>query len=140
MCNAIVMQAMPEGGICYFNCGPDLGASQPHKHLQIVPLPLIPVREAATPLPGSLDLACNTTAYTAESGCEAIVTDSALLDTGAGWGARSGGGGGGRWKWQAKCIGLKLSVSPVVELRQLPFRSYATRVPPPDSCELTHSS
>ncbi|KAL3142943.1 hypothetical protein ABBQ38_003229 [Trebouxia sp. C0009 RCD-2024] len=28
------------GGLAYFNCGPESGASQPHKHVQVVPLPL----------------------------------------------------------------------------------------------------
>ncbi len=37
-----VMQAMPRGGLAYFNRGPVSGASQPHKHIQIVPLPLNP--------------------------------------------------------------------------------------------------
>jgi ATP adenylyltransferase len=36
------MGAMPRGGLAYFNCGPLSGASQPHKHLQVVPLPLLP--------------------------------------------------------------------------------------------------
>jgi len=35
-----VMHAMPRGGLSYFNRGPVSGASQPHKHIQIVPLPL----------------------------------------------------------------------------------------------------
>lgn len=34
------MQAFPKGALAYFNCGPESGASQPHKHIQIVPLPL----------------------------------------------------------------------------------------------------
>jgi len=33
-------QAMPGGGLAYFNCGEHSGASQPHKHTQVVPLPL----------------------------------------------------------------------------------------------------
>ena len=37
-----VMHAVPGGGLMYFNRGPMSGASQPHKHLQIVPLPLNP--------------------------------------------------------------------------------------------------
>ena len=125
-----MMQAMPEGGICYFNCGPDSGASQPHKHLQIVPLPLTPAREAATPFFRSLDLACSAAASTAESGSEAGVTDSATFDRGSRRGAKGGGdnGSGGQG------VSLRPSVSPVVEVRQLPFRSYAIRVPPPDRC------
>lgn len=35
-----VLQSMPQGGVAFFNCGPLSGASQPHKHTQIVPLPL----------------------------------------------------------------------------------------------------
>lgn len=34
------MQAFPDGALAYFNCGPVSGASQPHKHVQVVPLPL----------------------------------------------------------------------------------------------------
>lgn len=30
-----VPQAMPQGGIAYYNCGPESGASQPHKHVQV---------------------------------------------------------------------------------------------------------
>ena len=38
-----VVRAMPKpyGGLAYFNCGPQSGASQPHKHIQVIPLPLI---------------------------------------------------------------------------------------------------
>ncbi|PSC73596.1 ATP adenylyltransferase [Micractinium conductrix] len=35
-----VMQCMPRGGLAFYNCGPASGASQPHKHVQVVPLPL----------------------------------------------------------------------------------------------------
>lgn len=35
-----VVQAIPQGALAYFNCGPESGASQPHKHIQVVPLPL----------------------------------------------------------------------------------------------------
>ena len=31
---------MPNGGMAFYNCGPESGASQPHKHVQLVPLPL----------------------------------------------------------------------------------------------------
>ncbi len=34
------LQAFPHGALAYFNCGEEAGASQPHKHTQIVPLPL----------------------------------------------------------------------------------------------------
>ncbi|GMH41382.1 hypothetical protein BSKO_09292 [Bryopsis sp. KO-2023] len=34
-----VMESMPNGGLAFFNCGPQSGASQPHKHIQVVPLP-----------------------------------------------------------------------------------------------------
>ncbi|KAF6265779.1 ATP adenylyltransferase-domain-containing protein [Scenedesmus sp. NREL 46B-D3] len=34
-----VLDAMPRGGVAFYNCGEHSGRSQPHKHLQIVPLP-----------------------------------------------------------------------------------------------------
>ncbi|WIA11719.1 hypothetical protein OEZ85_011814 [Tetradesmus obliquus] len=34
-----VLAAMPRGGVAFYNCGEHSGRSQPHKHLQIVPLP-----------------------------------------------------------------------------------------------------
>jgi len=40
-------QAMPGGGLAYFNCGAHSGASQPHKHTQVVPLPLATPAELA---------------------------------------------------------------------------------------------
>ena len=79
------------GGVCYFNCGPDSGASQPHKHLQIVPLPLSPGCDAVTPFYRLLDESC--TSVTSISGG---------------------------------------SVVPPVEVKVLPFRSYAARLPPPE--------
>jgi ATP adenylyltransferase len=36
------MAGMPGGGLAYFNSGPASGASQPHRHTQVVPLPLAP--------------------------------------------------------------------------------------------------
>jgi len=35
-----VLCCMPNGGLVYFNCGENSGASQPHKHIQCIPLPL----------------------------------------------------------------------------------------------------
>eukprot|EP00890_Picochlorum_soloecismus_P003465 jgi/Picsp_1/4119/NSC_01629-R1_ap4a phosphorylase ii len=35
-----VVCCMPAGGLAYFNCGENSGASQPHKHIQCIPLPL----------------------------------------------------------------------------------------------------
>lgn len=32
---------MPRGGVAFYNCGEFSGRSQPHKHLQVVPLPFI---------------------------------------------------------------------------------------------------
>ncbi len=54
-------------GLAFHNGGAEAGASQPHKHLQVLPLPLIPNSEHALPLealvkqanlsaPGTLDL------------------------------------------------------------------------------------
>lgn len=36
-----VVESMPgDGGMAFFNCGPISGASQPHKHIQCIPLPI----------------------------------------------------------------------------------------------------
>ena len=40
-----VMSVMPGGALAYFNRGSVSGASQPHKHLQVVPLPLNDLNE-----------------------------------------------------------------------------------------------
>jgi ATP adenylyltransferase len=73
---------MPLGGVAFYNCGPASGRSQPHKHVQVVPLPL---DERQAPVPPI-----------------ASVTDVALADA---------------------------APLAAVELRQLPFRAYATRLP-----------
>lgn len=41
---------MPQGGLAYYNSGPISGASQPHKHMQIVPLPLAEDHPPVVPL------------------------------------------------------------------------------------------
>lgn len=43
-----VMRCMPSGGLAYFNRGSLSGASQPHKHVQVVPLPLLPPPDSPT--------------------------------------------------------------------------------------------
>ena len=50
------VQAYPDGAIAYFNSGKDAGASQPRKHLQILPQKLDGNRTAPLPL---RDLAVN---------------------------------------------------------------------------------
>eukprot|EP00892_Ulva_mutabilis_P006083 jgi/Ulvmu1/3847/UM018_0063.1 len=50
-----VIDAMPYGGLAYFNHGPDSGKSQPHKHVQVVPLPLSRAVDAPVPLQDVLD-------------------------------------------------------------------------------------
>lgn len=39
---------MPSGGVAFYNCGEHSGRSQPHKHLQVVPLPFA---SGAPPVP-----------------------------------------------------------------------------------------
>jgi sulfate adenylyltransferase (ADP) / ATP adenylyltransferase len=41
---------MQGGGLAYYNCGPSSGASQPHKHVQVVPLPLAEGLHHLTPM------------------------------------------------------------------------------------------
>ena len=78
----MLVQAFPEGGLAYFNHGPASGMSLPHKHLQIVPLPL-----------GSQD---------SGSG----LPTGHILEAAVG----------------------EAPAGEVVEVRQLPFRSYACRI------------
>ncbi|CAK0784806.1 hypothetical protein CVIRNUC_008010 [Coccomyxa viridis] len=53
------MQAFPKGALAYFNCGGEAGASQPHKHTQIVPLPLADSSSCAgSPFEGTVLEAC----------------------------------------------------------------------------------
>jgi len=42
-----VLRSMPQGGLGFFNCGEHSGRSQPHKHVQIVPLPFVQGQPAA---------------------------------------------------------------------------------------------
>lgn len=51
------MQAYPHGALAYFNCGPLSGASQPHKHVQLVPLPLDACSTAAIPTAAIIEAA-----------------------------------------------------------------------------------
>lgn len=44
-----VLHAMPSGGVAFFNCGEHSGRSQPHKHLQVVPLPFADDAAPAAP-------------------------------------------------------------------------------------------
>lgn len=45
------------GGLAFFNCGEASGHSQPHKHVQIVPLPLGPHSEVSVPIQPLVDAA-----------------------------------------------------------------------------------
>lgn len=53
-----VLHAMQPGGLAFFNVGPISGASQPHKHVQVVPLPLAGGLLAEPPLDGYVRRAC----------------------------------------------------------------------------------
>ena len=56
-CLSASIQEMPRGGVAFYNCGPHSGRSQPHKHVQVVPLPLHPDGPEALPLQGVIDQA-----------------------------------------------------------------------------------
>jgi len=55
-----VLQALPQGGLAFYNCGEHSGRSQPHKHLQIVPLPFTPSQPAEAPVQGVVQVAAST--------------------------------------------------------------------------------
>ena len=46
---------MPRGGLAFYNCGPVSGASQPHKHVQVVPLPLDDPERSSSSSSGASD-------------------------------------------------------------------------------------
>jgi ATP adenylyltransferase len=48
---------MPNGGLAFYNCGPLSGRSQPHKHVQVVPLPLHESQHNAPPIQVAIDAA-----------------------------------------------------------------------------------
>ena len=41
---------MPSGGLAFYNCGEHSGHSQPHKHMQLLPLPLSSSHPGPTPM------------------------------------------------------------------------------------------
>ncbi|KAI8462453.1 MAG: ATP adenylyltransferase-domain-containing protein [Monoraphidium minutum] len=52
-----VLLAMPQGGVAFYNCGEHSGRSQPHKHLQVVPLPFDERQPPAPPLQAAVGAA-----------------------------------------------------------------------------------
>jgi hypothetical protein len=54
-----VLHAMPSGGMAFYNCGEHSGRSQPHKHLQVVPLPFDAAQPARPPVQPAVDTACD---------------------------------------------------------------------------------
>lgn len=53
-----VLRAMPRGGVAFYNCGEHSGRSQPHKHLQVVPLPFDSGQSPRPPMADVVDAAC----------------------------------------------------------------------------------
>ncbi|GAB4819124.1 hypothetical protein N2152v2_006170 [Parachlorella kessleri] len=103
-----VLQAMPHGGLAFYNCGPQSGASQPHKHVQLVPLPL----EGASLHPSS----------------------TAASDTGTRSPSSSSQGGSedpGPPIWAAVAGSLQgAAPGQVVQLASLPFAAFGVALPP----------
>ena len=53
-----VLRAMPQGGVAFYNCGEHSGRSQPHKHLQVVPLPFDVAQPPRPPIADVVEAAC----------------------------------------------------------------------------------
>jgi len=54
---------MPQGGVAFYNCGEHSGRSQPHKHLQVVPLPFADEQAPAPPpIHTAVEAACSSAA------------------------------------------------------------------------------
>ncbi|GIL48321.1 hypothetical protein Vafri_4603 [Volvox africanus] len=60
-----VLRAMPSGGVAFYNCGPNSGRSQPHKHLQVVPLPFTDAQLPLAPVHHLVEEAAAAAAATA---------------------------------------------------------------------------
>ena len=54
----MVLRAMPQGGVAFYNCGEHSGRSQPHKHLQVVPLPFHVAQPPRPPMADVVEAAC----------------------------------------------------------------------------------
>ena len=57
-CCAQVLRAFPAGAVAFYNCGEHSGRSQPHKHLQIVPLPFDDRQPPEPAIQAVVDAAC----------------------------------------------------------------------------------
>ena len=68
-CHALLCGLAAVDGLAFYNGGTDAGASQPHKHLQLVPLPLAP-GQTGLPLASGL--------FHEAHGGDAVVTNPAL--------------------------------------------------------------
>lgn len=95
-----VLHAMQPAGLAFFNCGPLSGASQPHKHVQLLPLPLAPEQSprnapATTPLDDFI--------------MHALGCDNGQADDGGATASNKAG--------------------PAVALRTMPFQAYACAIP-----------
>ncbi|GBG00602.1 phosphorylase [Raphidocelis subcapitata] len=53
-----VLRAFPAGAVAFYNCGEHSGRSQPHKHLQIVPLPFDDRQPPEPAIQAVVDAAC----------------------------------------------------------------------------------
>ncbi|KAG2451972.1 hypothetical protein HYH02_003745 [Chlamydomonas schloesseri] len=94
-----VLEAMPQGGVAFYNCGPESGRSQPHKHLQVVPLPFMEGQPPQAPVH--------------------VLVEAAMAAAAA---AGTAGGGGG------SSTSTAAPLQPL-QLRQLPYQCFATPLP-----------
>ena len=113
------MQALPTGALAFYNCGPLSGASQPHKHVQVVPLPL---HGGPSLLGGSA---------ASKGASSSTVPCPSSTPSGGGGSAESSSGSSADPPFGPLVDAATSCVAPgtPVELRQLPFISFAARLP-----------
>ena len=138
------MQVYPDGALAYYNRGPLSGASQPHKHLQVVPQPQLPGNGAPhTPVEpiirAALGMNIDALGTAAQSAPPEIVRRTDVqpnlphdtgIDVASGGAAVAGTAASGG-------TGTKSASEEqerVVEVRALPFRAYASKLDP--TCDL----
>lgn len=113
-----VLDAMPgAGGMAFFNSGGESGASQRHKHLQVVPLPLDGNGNSSSGNGGASDWAPFEGVALAATAAAGAAPLGVVSLKGGGDGGGGGGGGGD-------------DNSDDDDGNGLPFRAFAARMPP----------
>jgi Ap4A phosphorylase N-terminal domain/ATP adenylyltransferase C-terminal domain len=137
--NGRCVQAYPNGGLAYFNRGPVSGASQPHKHLQVVPLPLSDAAAESIPMAPIVEAALRDAAHNTGGAASAPVGTAEAVQVATG-GLEAAAATGAASVTQQIAVGDSVAAPQhtatagprpsdhVVEVRALPFQAFASRI------------